>query len=446
MMNQEQKNSILSNLSRIEANDLFDFINSGQISFEELRATGKLTYEKQEIIRTLQAKEEEKFTHEKNDWQETQDLCTKNGYKHYIEKYPNGIYVTIAKTKIDELQRNLEQVKINLLDDIFNNPDDYSAQVIKDKINDGIIDQDDLIQKNIITKDALKWYFNPPTFFTEQLTWHELKPLPDSRTDVYVFGIPRSGKSCILAGLLYKGDQDGCLMVDEENEKGFGYAEELRRAIEIGYVPPSTSTDQVNYISCQIFNEKREHQISIVEMSGEFFNRTYLKEDLTNNDSIGAKGYLQNDNRKVIFFVIDYFKHLIGTENVDMASQKAMLNFVLGKLDKDGTLAKTDSIQVIVSKCDLIPNSVKDRDSYVKQFLENNFNSFIQEVRRLNKKYNINATRNNNVVVHPFSLGKFMLGKTFIFDNKDSKNLLSSLINLTAHKRTHGFWTKLFNK
>ena len=42
---------------------------------------------------------------------------------------------------------------------------------------------------------------------------------------------------------------------------------------------------------------------------------------------------------------------------------------------------------------------------------------------------------NYNVVFHPFSLGRFMLGKTYEYNGTDSQHLLKTLLNLTPHKR-----------
>jgi hypothetical protein len=290
-------------------------------------------------------------------------------------------------------------------------------------------------------------YNNPPTFLSQQnQSWGDLKPLPSGRTDVYFFGIPTSGKSCILAGLFYKADQLGVLSDDITNEMGTKYKNELIRAIEIGYVPVRTTNVDINYISCSLIENQREHPLSIIEMSGEFFNKTYERSNTTDRESIGAKVYLHNNNRKIIFFVVDYFKHNLGSIHQDeKGTQKDILNYVLKKLESDGTLEKTDSIQVIVSKSDLMPVGV-DRNSCTKDFLNKYYLSFINELKRLNKKYNINPTRSNNVVVHPFSLGTFMLGKTFIYNDYDSTQLLQSLLNLSAHKRTRYFWDKLFNK
>ena len=56
-------------------------------------------------------------------------------------------------------------------------------------------------------------------------------------------------------------------------------------------------------------------------MSGEFFNATYKNNSTDSNNSIGASGYLKNNNKKVIYFVLDYKKHIAGVDFNEIADQ-----------------------------------------------------------------------------------------------------------------------------
>lgn len=270
--------------------------------------TEKFRKEKQE--KKVKDIEEDKF------W--NQSKHTKESCEQYIHKYPNGKYFSQAQIYIEENQQKNIEKKLLLLD-IKLNPENYPAQKIKDLINSRKISKLDLIESQIITEAALELFLNPPTFFQNQSDWKDLPRIPQGNTDVYFLGIPGSGKSCVLAGLLHQADNRGIKDPDIKSPHGFRYLNELQHCIEIGYVPVSTDTEKVNYLSLDLLGKnRRRHPVSIIEMSGEYFNRTFesVISPGTNSRSIGAIDYLQNTNRKAIFFVIDYSLQRNSTASV----------------------------------------------------------------------------------------------------------------------------------
>ena len=304
----------------------------------------------------------------------------------------------------------------------------------------------------------------PPTEkFMNQLEWKDLPKIPQGNTDVYFFGVPGCGKSCVLAGIIYQGLKDGKIFPHTEQTVGLRYFIELKNCIEMKYVAPPTNSTTVNYSSFTLHG-KTNHNISVIEMAGEFFNRTHEKmigysiptydnetslveNDLqkTNNGvdkTIGAFGYLKNDNRKSIFFVIEYYdlhhrsKYVIDQQVPD----KVMTTLDL--LRRDGTLNRTDSVQIIITKSDKMPDGV-DRNEHAREFLTSDYLSFMNELTRCCKKFGINNARGCRPIVHPFSLGRVMLGKTFVFDPRDSIALVESLLHLTSSEREkpwYRFW------
>jgi hypothetical protein len=272
------------------------------------------------------------------------------------------------------------------------------------------------------------------TGFTD---WKNLPPLPIGRTDVYVFGIVGSGKSAMLAGLLHQAHRQGIIAADSDYRVGVQYKDELIKRIKLGILPRSTRADVLNYIPLTLFDENKQgHPFSIIEMSGEKFSQTYRSGKVTDEDSIGAREYLSNSNRKILLFVIDYNHHRIGAGANEFASQDAQLENVLFLLSKDGTLDKTDALMLVVSKADLIPNHGRINES-VERFLSNEYLNFINRCKDMKMKHKF------KLLMYPFSLGSFVLPRTYRFDPTFSDQLLHDLIAL-SYVEKEGFFKRIF--
>jgi hypothetical protein len=483
-LTEEQKEKALNNIGRIDVDVLKKYITDGDITLQEMKETHALDHRKIQELEPIEKRRQQEAEDwskanaedtveaydrylrdhpdgphadaaglrmtrlkEQGSWNQARNTETVDSYLKYLKLYPEGQYADEARSKIEIIKSSIEADKARLLQDMKNNPQDYSPAYLKNEIlGKGKLSKQDLFNEGIITPEALKVYLDPPPFLSgdDQNTWKNLKPIPEGNNDVYIFGIPRSGKSCILAGMLYQADKEGKSSLDVENALGTKYAHDLIRGVELGYVPPPTSEDQVNYVGCDFYMNDYEYSLSIVEMSGEFFNRTYENDSISGEDTIGARGFLQNDNPKTILLVIDYDRDINGISYQASAKPGQILSYVLKKMEKDGTLEHTNSIQIVVTKTDLMPQD-RDRNEYTREFLNENYRAFINEVKRLNKKFDINRTRDHKAIIHPFSLGEFMLAKTFQFDPTDSANLLNSILKMSKPNRKMRFWEKLFN-
>lgn len=111
-------------------------------------------------------------------------------------------------------------------------------------------------------------------------------------------------------------------------------------------------------------------------------------------------------------------------------------------LDKSDILQHTDSMQVILTKSDLMPIGV-DKNKFAIDFLTCNYLNFMNLMANYCVKYNINSMRKNQPIIHLFSLGHFMLGKTFEFIKDDSDILIDSILNLTSTKRLPNWYSFL---
>ncbi len=457
-LTKEQKRNALANLNLTPQEKILELIQDGVFTFEELQDTGKFSREKQDWVREQldeikrKAVEEERKKMadnevEENYWKDCEQKRTISAYKEYIAAYPHGKYVNIANGRIATLERELIEEQEKIYRTIEADPNFYTIQRIKEMLNEGKITEQGIIERNIATPEALEVFLDPPDYVSRVFDWEDLPPLPADNTDIYFFGIPRSGKSCVLSGMFYQAEKAGMLDPDISNHEGVRYLNELKQCVYDGYVPPSTPTDTVNFIATSLYLNERKYPVSVIEMSGEFFKATYERASTKDKNTIGAKGYLHNNNRKVIFLVVDYFADAQRGRKRTMAeSQQDLLIYCLKTLERDGTLAKTDSIQVVVTKADLMQVSDDELYDKTKEFVVDNYANLINNIKRVNKKYGINKNDNYGAVVLPFSLGRFMLGKTFEFEENHSNELLKSLLNSTASKKEKRSILGLFNR
>lgn len=445
------KDWILSQVRRISVDDLVKHILDGTVTFDELRKTGNFPRNKQEAVKAVleeqeaerrkieqerveqerKAREEaeRRAFQEEQAWQEAKHRNTISSYEYYQQQYPNGKYSENADRKIYFLREEINRQKQDIIEDIKENPREYTAYKLQKLFDEERISKDDLYNNDIITKKALDLFMNPPQFQSDLDNWAVIsEPLKENRTDVYFFGILGSGKSCLLGGVLHYAKTAGHLEI-KGNGKGVKYGNSLIRNTKMGYVAPPTPIQGANYIEAILTDEDDiEHPVNIIEMSGEMVRATYELESTQNVEidgrvyrTIGSNDFLHNDNKKIIFFIIDYKETIDPYVTRSIADQSSQLEYALSLLDDDGVLSKTADIYIVLTKSDLLPGGA-DNKAEAKAFVEREYKSLYKNTLRYGKKHRF------DVNILTYSLGKFMLGSTFIYEPKYSKNIYNAII------------------
>lgn len=442
------KEFVLNNVSRLTAEQLYEAIKSGAVNFEELRATGKFLADKQQAIRSLLSADEEILKKEEEAWTNASLTDTVDAYRKYLYEFPRGKYYQNAENKILFKEQSRNDEKRELLEKIKNGV--YLDSRIREMLDLRQISGEDLINHGIISKEGFDLFQNPPEFLDEQNNWSDLPSLKPNKTDIYFFGIPASGKSCLLAGLLHYMYSNALLKLDVNNMIGRKYANALLSLINsagVGYVPPSTTAEGINYIEAEIRSSLElnadVHPVNILEMSGELFINTYRSATTAASTSegkktIGANAYLYNENRKVIFLVIDYKETISPLVTQSMAKQALQLSTILDFLNADGTLAKADALHIILTKSDLLPGGADDLAA-AERFIEKEYKSLRQSIKEYKAQYGFRDSR-----IIPFSLGSFMMEKIFNYNPRYSEIVYQSITASTfIHKpKSRGFFSK----
>jgi hypothetical protein len=456
------KEFVLSHIRKISAEDLVQHIIDGTVAFDELRETGGFVRQKQDtvsaIIEEINKKQEREIREQqererkeraeaeakafKNEqaWQTAKHDNSIRAYEYYQEQYPNGKYYDNADRKIYFLREEIENQKQHIIRDIKENPREYTSYKLQALFNDGKLTKEDLYNNDIITEKALNLFLNPPQFQSDLDNWSVIsEPLKPNRTDVYFFGILGSGKSCLLGGVLHFAKQAGHLEI-KGNGKGVKYGNSLIRNTKMGYVAPPTPIQGANYIEATLTDSDNiEHAINIIEMSGEMVRATYELESTQNVEidgrvyrTIGSNDFLHNDNKKIIFFIIDYKETIDPYVTRAIADQSAQLEYTLSLLDGDGVLAKTADIYIVLTKSDLLPGGA-DNLVEAEAFVEKEYKALWNNTKRYGRKHKF------DVKVLTFSLGEFMLGTTFNYESKYSENIYNAIIASSFVEKKKGF-------
>lgn len=404
-------------------------------------------------------------------------------YKHYLQKWENNRdyrveeHISKAKREVEriegELPGILDPIKDMLFADMKERPWNYLPNQMKrlfdgasesdidllngqrDKWNDdNKIINEALVNHITITIDELKEKGIVPRSFTKknlcdtdygvvQPTIDKLGEFPTGRTDIFFLGVPRSGKSSALAGILYKmrdGEARYIPQLVDRIDVTQRYKTDLLNCIVSRKCPVSTDNDSVCFMKFDLRRGRnRMTEVNFVEMSGEAFEKMV---DATSSAEIreiwerrGAEQFLSAPNKKLLFLVIDYaVTKDINTGWLDgngfkqsMMLDNALISFFHDGTGKDGrkgcTMSKISCIAFIMTKCDLMPKARtwENRKEIAEDYINANFQNTIELLKEAEREYHVRVSdRNGRINLIPFSLGKFYVGNTYEYDPYDS--------------------------
>ena len=315
--------------------------------------------------------------------------------------------------------------------------DKIHVRDIKKLINSEVISKEELLKKSkVLNKDILDKITAYNDLDIDYNDWKDLPALQKNRTDLYFFGQPGSGKTCILASLFYYAHQKGLIKDNQSNREGSKYRDTLINGVRKGILAEGTPTDGVNYIPLDLANpsNNRIHPLNFIEMSGEKFVKAY--KDGIQKDNIGANKYLKNNNRKLLFFVLDYLSFIKDERSV--LDQDNMLQNVLTLLSNDKTMEKTDTIYLILSKSDVFPKGENKLD-FAQEFVEKKIKNLKNNLKIIQAEHD----NNFKIILFPYTLGAIKFkGLLTNFDSTSPKNLID-WICAYSFSEERNWWKRL---
>lgn len=375
------------------------------------------------------------------------DLVT---LRDYIEE-------EIASPFQDDARALFDSLKVSEVDMMRDNPGKYKADTLKLYLKNDIFSEDELVDAGVVTPNVLKMLNNPP-----RLEDIEQKPTDNieverGATDIFLFGIPSSGKTCVLTGLL--GAKE---FYYDNSTLGGDYADQLKTYRDFGKAPGRTYGNFVTRITGKIRPldpEMPVFPINLIEMSGEEFAMDIAYNAAKTNDfesmGTGATRLLTGGNQKVIFIVIDpSASGLIrlatqrpdGTTETRTVKQDIVINKIVNMLAKNpSVLKRTNAIHFIMTKADTIGDS-DTREEVAVERIKALYGQAILTLKELAQKYSFNVTTDYKPFLFTFSLGRFYVGDFYEYDSSDADKIMNALKSMVQGEKTRGFFDTIKGK
>lgn len=442
-MNEQQVQIFIQNLHQTPNEKIIEVVFQGHVPMDTIRKNVTLDRYNQ-IQQTLEDSKNQVYAAKFKQIKAEIENINSDSYKNYSDKSFNEMANAdiINKKFAEQLSEILEQ---RLIKDVIRRDKErilremkegnpvYKTPTLKTLLLEGKIDEDDL--RNIgVTDTQIKGI----KAFTKEKDdnrneWKDLPNLREGSTDIYLFGPATSGKTSLLAALLFNAEDLGILKPDNVNRAGVKYMDMIKQCIRQQGLPPRTSSDSLNYISVDLRNKNGDyHKINLIEMSGERFTRSYNQSDLSN--TIGSNNYLKNSNRKLIFFVIDYTIDLFNLDKEDDVANGDVIRNVLQLLADDKTLNSCDSLFIVVTKSDLISRNYEEAKTKVNEYVQKNYINIYNLCMDYKSKHNFEFE------VLPSSLGHFILPDIYKYDPTFSNKILFEIINRSRFQKDKPWW------
>lgn len=369
----------------------------------------------------------------------------------YINRYVDSPFADEAK----ELFQLLKAEEIQGMKELQAS---YPIENLLYYLENKVFTQEELIEAEVATEESIQMLKDIENIKNRLPDVNEeiakcKKVCAEDHTDVFLFGIPSTGKTCILMGLI------GCTDINVDTVRAGGpYSTALDQYLKAGLTIGQTPKDFVATIEAEIIDGNKKHLLNLVEMSGEDFafkiadneNGKISFEDMGN----GATRLLCNDNRKVFFIIVDptarmvAFNHLVEDEegsylirkNVNQRVTLKRMVDLLRQPENKNILKKVEAINIIVTKSDTL-GTPEERDQNALDHFLTQYDNIIAPLKALCKenKINLNKAGEPIIKVYSFSLGQFYVGGIYKYSDRDAKKLVQVLKNNIEAYKSAGF-------
>jgi hypothetical protein len=426
------RNFILSNVEDFSAEQLFDFINQAILTLDELRVTGYLDASKRKAIINLQNQRSQE-----DDFAWESQRYTEQGCISYLDQYPAGKHREDARNQIDNFERKRKEEqdkKREIVEKVRRNPNSVSPRRVQELLQSGALNRTDLTNSGIPNDviDSLDNIVSPQLHLGETPS-----SIPDGYTEVYFWGIPGSGKTCVLSAMLSTAERKGYLEIAQG--PGYDYMTRLKNIFinPISFLPPPSPTDSTQYLPFVLKKgNDAPRSVSLIELSGEIFQCFYYQnanKELPTQQHTETLDtllhFLNGNNRKIHFFFIDYEKE--NKIDADGYTQADYLQAAATYFQSNDIFSKsTDAIYIVITKSDLMACDQSERVDSLKNYLRDaNFTAFINSLKTRCKDHSING---GEILATHFSLGNVYFQQICSFSSETSENIIDILIRRIA--------------
>ena len=262
-----------------------------------------------------------------------------------------------------------------------------------------------------------------------------LPPLQKDRTDFYFLGMPSAGKSCLIASMLSHWMRMGICNPGADSPRSAQYFRILGGGFSRGILPIGNPNNFIDYIEVVLSIEeekkgffgkttlaKYDLPINILDMAGEKFELVATKGQSNFEEH---KNYLNNNNSKALFFVLDYS---VDNDGADAFEQSMNLIMVLNNLESMGILDNTDSIYLVVTKADMFNCPMSEYDDRAEKYVSEYYGSFKNRLIDLHNKYDFEWE------VLAYSIGECTFGQLLVDYNPKTNQSLNTFPQSITNK------------
>lgn len=264
-------------------------------------------------------------------------------------------------------------------------------------------------------------------------------------TEIYFWGIPSSGKTCALGGILSvaNGGTVARNMSFDNDCQGYGYMTRLANVFRengtVATLPPGTGIFDIWEMGFDLEDEDgRVHPVTCIDLAGELVRCMYkydAGETLT-EDELSTLQTVTNllvsnksTNRKIHFFVLEYGGEERQYEGLNQSTYlKATLEYIKRTqiFDKD-----TDAIFLLFTKVDKVPYRGEALVNHLVEYTDCHYAGFYNGLVALCKDKEINRGKVERMA---FTLGTVCFQNYCLFDGRAASNVVRQIIN-----RSKGF-------
>ncbi|MDE6198964.1 MAG: hypothetical protein K2L55_02595 [Muribaculaceae bacterium] len=369
----------------------------------------------------------------------------------YIQEESLSPFIPMATEMLQELKR-AEIAKM------LENPGTYKVDFLKLLIDEKIFSQQELIAHGVCTAGTFDMLYNSPELPSIEQTENSNPQIAKGATDVFLFGIPSSGKTCVLMGLL---GSKNFVYDNAASGPGGTYADNLSIYRRHNKAPGRTYGNFVAQIQGMVYRDNSEtvYPINLIEMSGEEFAMKIAlnPENLVDFEDMGtgATKILTSDNRKIIFIVIDPTADGLiklsstlkdGSPVTRIVEQDIIITKMVNMLIKNPKVLKnTNAIHFILTKSDTL-GSRDERDKIAVERIRQLYGKTIMTLRDICKTYSINKSTDYQPSLFTFSLGEFHVGDLFEYDSYDADKLMNIVTSMAQGRKEKGFFNSIQKK
>ncbi len=369
-----------------------------------------------------------------------------------------------SRIRRTDLQRKAEDMLVNPVDALYNDLTDLidNRRINADMIVSVLAEDTNALNSKILYRLLANGYLVPeqlyslgidPRFVDNLIENRErpdfpagepLKGINKMSTEVYFWGIPSSGKSCVLGAVLSVADNGRVArtMFRDPDCQGYGYMNVLAELFRsgdgasrrVGILPPGTPKDATYEMAFDLIdNNGDSHPITCIDLAGEVIRMMYKSDaglpltpgDINTLDTV-TNLLIDNRsrNRKMHFFVLEY-----GGEDREYEglTQRTYLQGALNYIRRFQIFEnETDAIYLLITKVDKVGLEGEALNNALREYINNSaYRSFYNGLQQICREYEING---GMVEIMPFTLGEVCFKDYCLFDDRPATEVVKRLM------------------